>query len=84
MSDTVMNAAKMMELLPIAEQELAFEFIKRLLLAWDPDFTKLTKEEELSLENAENSGFIDDSSIDWDNLSQIALMFPFSAIDLTD
>lgn len=72
MSDTVMNAAKMMELLPIAEQELAFEFIKRLLLAWDPDFTKLTKEEELSLENAENSGFIDDSSIDWDNLSQIA------------
>ena len=46
--------------------------LKRLLLAWDPDFTKLTKEEELSLENAENSGFIDDSSIDWDNLSQIA------------
>ena len=29
MSDTVMNAAKMMELLPIAEQELAFEFIKK-------------------------------------------------------
>ena len=72
MSETVMNAAKIMNLLPASEQEFAYEFIKRLLLAWDPDFTKLTSEEEKALAEAENSGFIDESEIDWDHLDATA------------
>ena len=35
---------------------------------WDPDFTKVTSEEASRIANAEISGFIDDTEIDWDNL----------------
>ena len=72
MSETVMNAARMMSLLPAEEQEFACEFIKRLLLAWDPDFTKLTTDEAKALECAEDSGFLSESEIDWDHLENIA------------
>ena len=44
---------------------------QKLLIAWDPDFTKLTSQEEESLLAAEKSGFIDESEIDWDNLNAI-------------
>lgn len=39
---------------------------------WDPDFTKFTPEEITRVDAAENSGFIADEEIDWDNLSQYA------------
>ena len=71
MSETVMNAARMMNLLPASDQEFAYEFIKKLLMAWDPDFTKLTSEEEKSLLDAENDEFFEESEIDWDNLNAI-------------
>ena len=58
--------------LPTEEQEFAYEFIKRLLLAWDPDYTKLTSEEEKALTQVENSGFLNDEEIDWDHLDRIA------------
>ncbi len=44
------------------------EFIKKLVLAWDPDFTKVTDDEKKSISKAEESGFICDSEIDWDNI----------------
>ena len=44
---------------------------QKLLIAWDPDFTKLTSQEEESLLAAEKSGFIEESEIDWDNLNAI-------------
>ena len=71
MSETVMNAARIMNLLPASDQEFAYEFIKKLLLAWDPDFTKLTSDEEKALLEAEQSEFLEESEIDWDNLSAI-------------
>jgi len=43
----------MVEMLPEQEQNLAFELIKRLVLAWDPDFTKLTPAEAMELEEAQ-------------------------------
>lgn len=43
----------MVEMLPEQEQNLAFELIKRLVLAWDPDFTKLTPAEAAELEEAQ-------------------------------
>lgn len=42
------------------------QLVKRLVLAWDPDFTKLTPEEQKLLEAAENGEYIDSRNIDWD------------------
>ena len=39
--------------LPEAEQGLAYELLRRLVLAWDPDFTKLTPSERADLEESE-------------------------------
>lgn len=59
----------MLEMLPESEQELASQLIKRLVLARDPDFTKLTPEEQKQLEAAEqriDSGeYVKDSDIAW-------------------
>ncbi|MCL2053876.1 MAG: hypothetical protein FWG90_05475 [Oscillospiraceae bacterium] len=68
MSTKTMQIANMVEMLPEDEQNFAFEFIKRLVLAWDPDYTKLTAFERAALEEAENGDYIDDDDIDWDNL----------------
>lgn len=43
-----------------------------LVLAWDPDFTKVTPQERESIEHAENSGFISETEIDWDDLGKYA------------
>ncbi|WP_346690437.1 hypothetical protein [uncultured Cloacibacillus sp.] len=40
----------MVELLPESEQELAREFIRRMVLAWDPDFVKVTADEVRDIE----------------------------------
>ena len=39
--------------LPETEQGLAYELLRRLVLAWDPDFTKLTPSERADLEESE-------------------------------
>ena len=68
MSDLVMEAARLMNMLPESEQSFAYEFIKKLVLAWDPDYIKLTPEEARRVEAAEKSGFVDDGEIDWANI----------------
>ena len=45
-------------------------FIKKLVLAWDPDFTKVTPEEAQLIAQAEQSGFVDEDEIDWNDLSK--------------
>ncbi len=72
MSPKINEITKMLDALPVSEQELAYEFIKRLVLAWDSDYTKVTNAEAEQIAQAEQSGFINDSEIDWDNLSQYA------------
>ncbi len=56
-------------LLPEHEQILAYELIKRLVLAWDSDFTKLTSEERERLEKSDidlkNGDTVDISDINW-------------------
>ena len=42
--------------------------LSKQLLAWDPDFTKVTPEEAEKIKAAENSGFVDDEQIDWDHI----------------
>lgn len=69
MTQVVQESVRMLEMLPESEQELAGQLIKRLVLAWDPDFTKLTPEERNRLEAAEqriDSGeYVKDSEINW-------------------
>lgn len=72
MSDIVLETAKMLDILPENDQRFAYEFIKKLVLAWDPDYTKLTPEEERELQAAEESGFVDETDIDWKDLSRYA------------
>ena len=68
MSNITREAARLMEALPEADKVFAYEFIKKLVLAWDPDFTKVTAEEAKRIADAENSGFVDADTIDWDNI----------------
>ncbi len=70
MSNVAMDAARLLDMLPEEDKQFAYEFIKKLVLAWDPDFTKVTSEEAKLIAQAENSGFVDESEIDWDNLSE--------------
>lgn len=72
MSEIAMNAAKMLDMLPDEDKNFAYEFIKKLVLAWDPDFTKVTTEERAKIEAAEESGFISEDDIDWNNLAKYA------------
>lgn len=70
MSELAQETARMLDMLPIKEQKLAYEMLKRIVLAWDPDFTKLTPEETAALEHAEDQitrgEIVYDNEINWD------------------
>jgi len=65
MSSLAKDVSIMVEALPEQDQLLAYEIIKKLVLAWDPDFTKVTLEEAERIKAAEESGFVDEEKIDW-------------------
>ena len=69
MSKTIKEAIDLMELLPEKEQSFALEFIKKLVIAWDPDFTKVTLLERKAIEEAEkdfyNGETISHEDINW-------------------
>lgn len=50
MSTISQNISNLVEMLPENDQLFAFEFVKKLVKAWDPDYTKLTPQEAKSLE----------------------------------
>lgn len=70
MSNTAQQAALLIDMLPESDQQLAFELVKKLVLAWDPDFTKVTPQEAEALKEAElsfkNGDFVTESDINWD------------------
>ena len=70
MSNTAQQVANMIDMLPENDQQLAFELIKKLVHAWDPDFTKVTPQEAKELEEAEqnlkNGEVVSHDDIDWD------------------
>lgn len=72
MSTLAMDIAKLVDMLPESDQQFAHEFVKKLVLAWDPDFTKTTPEEAAQIKKAEESGFVSENEIDWNNLSKYA------------
>ncbi len=55
--------------LPEGDQDFALAFMRKLVLAWDPDFTKLTPTERAELESAradfENGNNVRMEDIDW-------------------
>lgn len=61
--------ALMVDMLPDTDQALAFELIKKLVLAWDPDFTKVTPEERAAMDRAidefDAGDFVTDDQINW-------------------
>lgn len=69
MSGVVKEVVGLMEILPESDQNFALEFIKKLVLAWDPDFTKVTPTERKMLEEVEEdmakNGTISHEAIDW-------------------
>ena len=68
MSSIAMETARLIDVLPEADKALAYELVKKLVLAWDPDFTKVTPDEAKRIEDAEKSGYVDSDDIDWDNV----------------
>ena len=61
--------ANMVDMLPETDQALAFELIKKLVLAWDPDFTKVTPSEAFTINQSATEiaagDYLPDSAIDW-------------------
>ena len=70
MSNTAQQVAQLVDMLPDEEQFFALEFVKRLILAWDPDYTKVTQAEATALREAElefvRGEFVRDEDINWD------------------
>lgn len=69
MAPLAQQIADMVDMLPESDQNLAFEMVRKLVLAWDPDFTKLTPIEAARLEAAmgevERGEVVPHSAINW-------------------
>ena len=69
MSEIAQKTAQMIDILPDEEEALAYELIKRMVLAWDPDFVKVTDAEAERIEAAareiDRGEFISHDEIDW-------------------
>lgn len=69
MAPIAQQIASMVEMLPEADQALAYTLVKKLVLAWDPDYTKLTPSEAEAVARAEaemDAGeYVTDDEIDW-------------------
>jgi hypothetical protein len=63
------QVAQFVDMLPNDEQIFALEFVKRLVLAWDPDFTKSTPDEleahRAAMEEYERGELVKHEDIDW-------------------
>ena len=70
MGNAAQQIAGMVDMLPESDQKLAYELVKKLVLAWDPDFTKITPQEAQILAEAEehfkNGDYVTMDEIDWE------------------
>lgn len=70
MSTLTANTIEIMNALPLEDQELLYSMAKKLIKAWDPDFTKLTSSEadELKaiIDEMSNGEFVTEDEIEWD------------------
>jgi len=77
MSAMTKQMVYLLDMLPEQEQSFACEMLRKLVLAWDPDFTKLTPDEakrlEIGRKQLEHGEYCRDDEIDWDNLDKMDL-----------
>lgn len=70
MSEAIREAVELLEVLPKKEQDFAVEFLKKMVLAWDPDYIKVTPAERKALDEAEKDiaehGTVPHEAINWD------------------
>ena len=67
MTTATKEIVDLMEILPESEQNFALEFIRKLVLAWDPDYTKMTPAERANLKEAlADKEVVSHEEIDWD------------------
>lgn len=70
MSERTKELFQIVDSLPETEKNLIDEMIRRVILAWDPDFTKLTPEEAAVLRQSEQERetgeVFSESDINWD------------------
>ena len=69
MAPIAQQIADMVDMLPEKDQALAFELVKKLVLAWDPDFSKVTPAEKAEIDKAavelEAGGYVTDQGGKW-------------------
>ncbi len=69
MTSITKQIVEMLDMLPESEKQLACEVLKRLVLAWDPDFSKITPAEQKRLNEGEEEftkgELIDHQDIKW-------------------
>lgn len=65
MAPIAQQIAQMVNILPEADQALALELVKKLVLAWDPDYTKATPAEHAARE-LEAGEYVAENAINWD------------------
>lgn len=53
MNSLISQTTQMLSLLPEDEVSLINALVHKLVLAWDPDFTKVTPEEKMALDEAD-------------------------------
>jgi len=77
MSTQTRQIVDMLDMLPEEERNFACEMLRKIVLAWDPDFTKLTPDEAMRLElgrkQVAEGSFYRAEEIDWDNLDELDL-----------
>lgn len=70
MAPIAQQIASMVDMLPEQDQALAFELVKKLVLAWDPDYTKVTPAERMEIDRAaaemEAGEYVTHDEINWD------------------
>ena len=75
MTSTTMEIVQMLDMLPQEEKTFACELMKKLIRAWDPDYTKLTPTEAIDMklanEQIAKGELFSDESFDWDNLDKL-------------
>ena len=70
MAPIAQQIADMVDMLPEKDQALAFELVKKLVLAWDPDFSKVTPAEKAEIDKVaaelEAGDYVTDQAVNWD------------------
>ena len=70
MAPIAQQIADMVDMLPEKDQALAFELVKKLVLAWDPDLSKVTPAEKAEIDKAaaelEAGEYVTDQAVNWD------------------